>query len=95
MSESTDANSLRDLIQAVGVEIQPKLLPLPGHSVRNAYAHIFGMVKHLCNASYSEADPVKVRAVVEAIRQDPNGDIQTILTSAKIIRRSLLETEQS
>lgn len=79
------SEDLKKLIQDVGAEIQPALLPKPGYPVRNAFAHIFGMVKEICNATYSEANPDQVRAIIEAIRRDPNGKLDAIITSAREI----------
>ena len=76
---------LRDLIKTVSDEIQPKLLPKPGHPTRIARPHLYGMIKEICNATYSEADPNKVRAVIEAIRKEPNGNLKEIFNIAKEI----------
>lgn len=79
------SEELKTLIKQVGDEIKTQLLPKPGYPVRNPYAHIFGMVRELCEATYSEAPPEKVRAVVEAIRRAPNGGLMEIFESAKKI----------
>ena len=75
---------LKALIAEVGAEIQPKLTPLPGHSRRNAYAHIYGAVRDLCGDTYSEADPEKVVRLVEAIRRNPNATYEMLLTEAEL-----------
>jgi len=74
---------LLEYIRQTAEEIKPKLLPKPGHSVRNPYAHIFLVVKILCKASYDQADPNKVKAIVEAIRRNPNGNAREIFEVAK------------
>jgi hypothetical protein len=75
---------LKALIAEVGAEIQPKLAALPGHSKRNAYAHIYGAVRDLCGDTYSLADPMKVVAIVEAIRRNPNATYEELVTDAGI-----------
>jgi hypothetical protein len=79
---------LEEKIKEVGAEIQPKLTPKPGYPVRNAYAHLFGAIKEICGKTYSEADPEKVLAIVEAIRQNPNGTSEEIKKEAAKIYRS-------
>lgn len=78
---------LLKLIREVGAEIQPKLLPIAGHSSRNAYAHIHGVINALCGSSYSEADPSRVVSVVEAIRMQPNASLKEIFSIAKEINK--------
>lgn len=73
---------LEERIKEVGAEIQSKLLPKPGFPKRNPYAHLFGMIKAICNKTYSEADPNKVLAIVEAVRLNPNGDQDEIKKEA-------------
>lgn len=75
---------LKAFISEVGAEIQPKLMALPGHSKRNAYAHIYGAVRDLCGDTYSQADPTKVIAVVEAIRRNPNATYEELVIDAGI-----------
>ena len=87
------SEELKKLVQEVGAEIQSKLDPIPGRKDRISYAHIFGMIQTLCGDTYSKADPKKVKAVVEAIRQNPNGDPKEILAAAKIIKKSQAEQE--
>jgi hypothetical protein len=70
--------NLKDKIKEVGTEIQPKLNPKPGFPKRNAYAHLFGMIKAICGVTYSEAEEAKVLAIVEAIRINPNGSVEEI-----------------
>ena len=79
------SEDLKKLIQDVGTEIQPKLLPKPGYPVRNAFAHIFGVVREICQVSYSEANPEQVKAIVEAVRRNPNDKLDAIIISAKEI----------
>ena len=78
-----DNRELLEYIRMVALEIQPKLLSKPGHSKRNAYAHIFLVVKILCKTSYDIADSKKVVAIVEAIRENPNGSSEEIFLCAK------------
>ena len=87
------SEELKKLIQDVGIEIQPKLEPKPGYPVRNAYAHIFGVIKEICQVSYSGANPDQVRAIVEAIRRSPNDKLDAIITSAKQIYETSQLTE--
>lgn len=75
---------LKNLIAEVGAEIQPKLESLPNRKKRNAYAHIYGAVRDLCGDTYSEADPVKVIAIVEAIRRNPNASYEQLVMDAGI-----------
>ena len=90
-----DVASLKQHILSVAELIQPNLQPLPGRVARNAYAHIYGMIKALCGESYSKADIVKAYATVEAIRLSPNGTQSEILNLAKQIRRAYLDTKNS
>lgn len=86
-----DSKELRQKILELGAEIQDKLLPVPGHKKRIAYAHIFGVIKNLCKVSYDEADPSKVLAILEAIRLNPNGSSEEIYTMAKGIYKQRLK----
>jgi len=80
-----DTKEVRQKILDLGAEIQDKLLPVPGHKKRIAYAHIFGVIKNICKVSYDEADQNKVLAIIEAIRLEPNGTSKEIYTIAKDI----------
>lgn len=75
---------LKNLIAEVGAEIQSQLDPLPHRRQRNAYAHIYGAIKDLCGDTYSEADPAKVVAIVEAIRRNPNANYEQIVKDSGI-----------
>jgi len=63
---------LRDLINEVGKEIQDKLTPLSYRKTRNAYAHIYGMIKEITGTTYSESNPDLVISILEIIRNQPN-----------------------
>ena len=77
-------NDLLKQIQQIAEKIQPQLKALPTHPQRNAYAHIHGVIKTLCKASYKEADPLKVEAILEVLELDPNYSLEQVLTQAKI-----------
>jgi hypothetical protein len=82
---------LLQLIRDVGAQIQPHLLPKPGHQIRNGYAHIFKVINVLCKKSYDKVEPDKVRAIVEAIRLHPNGTASEISKHGKLIYKQLKE----
>jgi hypothetical protein len=77
------SKELREEILELGARIQPLLDPLPTRKDRIAYAHIFGVIKELCQTSYKEADPRKVRAILKAIEQNPNASLKETYLLAK------------
>ena len=83
-----DEKQLLDYIRLSAEEIQPKLLPKKGHPTRNGYAHIFLVIKILCKGSYNEVDSKKVVAIVEAIKENPNGRATEIFVRAKEIYKA-------
>jgi len=78
-----DEKELLEYIRLIAVEIQPKLLPKFGHPTRNAYAHIFLVIKIICKGSYNEVPSDKVISVVDAIKEYPNGNVSEIFILAK------------
>lgn len=82
---------LRTQIISTAEQIKPFLKPLPGRPERNAYAHVYGVIKTLCKVPYNLADPQKVLAILKALEAEPNGSLKVVFDRARIFYRQSTE----